>query len=364
MDNFGDIGVCWRLARQLAVEHGIAVRLWVDDLAAARRLAPEIDPTRDVQHLDGVEIRRWTAPLPEIEPGAVVIGAFACALPDAFVEAMARRAPRPVWINLEYLSAEDWVSGCHGLPSPHPRLPLRQHFFFPGFDGASGGLLREADYAARRAGFEAERFWSTLDLAPPTSDELRVSLFAYESPALGELLEGWQRGPAPVTCLVPEGRVLPGVAAHFGLRDLRPGDRLQRGVLTIQVLPFVAQQHYDALLWACDLNFVRGEDSFVRAQWAERPFVWQIYVQQDDAHLEKLDAFLARFCVGLDGGTAQALGSFWRAWNRGRGVAAAWPAFRDALPALAHHAQSWSATIRGAGDLAGNLVQFCKDEIE
>ena len=38
VDNYGDIGVCWRLARQLAAEHGFAVRLWVDDLASFARL--------------------------------------------------------------------------------------------------------------------------------------------------------------------------------------------------------------------------------------------------------------------------------------------------------------------------------------
>ncbi|MBY0444112.1 MAG: elongation factor P maturation arginine rhamnosyltransferase EarP, partial [Burkholderiales bacterium] len=30
IDNYGDIGVCWRLARQLSFEHGFAVRLMVD----------------------------------------------------------------------------------------------------------------------------------------------------------------------------------------------------------------------------------------------------------------------------------------------------------------------------------------------
>ncbi len=40
IDNFGDIGVCWRLARQLASEHGWQVRLFVDDLKAFHALCP------------------------------------------------------------------------------------------------------------------------------------------------------------------------------------------------------------------------------------------------------------------------------------------------------------------------------------
>ena len=45
VDNYGDIGVCWRLSRQLAAEHGIAVRLWVDDLKPFARLCPAVDVT-------------------------------------------------------------------------------------------------------------------------------------------------------------------------------------------------------------------------------------------------------------------------------------------------------------------------------
>ncbi len=364
MDNFGDIGVCWRLARQLAGEYGIAVRLWVDDLASARRLIPTLDTALPEQRIDGVDIVRWTVPLPEVEPGAVVIAAFACPLPDTFVEAMARRTPQPVWINLEYLSAEDWVSGCHGLPSPHPRLPLKQRFFFPGLDSGTGGLLREGSYARRQAAFSPAAFRSALGLPPPEPGELCVSLFGYENAGLAELLAAWQRGPAPVTCLVPEGRIVPDVATALGLAGLSSGDRVVRGALRLAVLPFVEQARYDELLWACDLNFVRGEDSFVRAQWAGRPFVWQIYPQQDEAHVVKLDAFLARYVQGLDAPAARALARFWHAWNRQHGVAAAWPAFRAALPALAGHGPEWSATLQAAGDLAGNLVQFCKVEIE
>jgi len=360
VDNFGDIGVCWRLARQLAQEYGVAPRLWVDDLDMANRLIPALDPALEMQCVEGVEIRPWRPGMPPVAPGEVVIAAFACALPDAFLEAMAWRTPQPVWINLEYLSAEDWVAGCHGLPSPHPRLPISQYFFFPGLDRNTGGLLRESDYTRRRRAFSADAFRAALSLPARRSGELRVSLFGYENPGLPELLECWQRGPLPVTCLVPEGRMLSGIAAAMGIGGLHAGDCLQRDALTLRVLPFVEQSRYDELLWACDLNFVRGEDSFVRAQWAEHPFVWHIYAQQAEAHLDKLDAFLLRYGQGLDAGSAAANADFWRAWNRGSGVAAAWPSFRDALPALAVHAPAWAAGLQASGDLAGNLVRFCK----
>ena len=170
----------------------------------------------------------------------------------------------------------------------------------------------------------------------------------------------------PITCLVPEGRILPELAAEFGVSGLRVGDQLLRKQLVVRILPFVEQRKYDELLWACDLNFVRGEDSFVRAQWAEVPFVWQIYVQDEDVHLEKLQAFLARYREGLDPAIAKALTDFWLAWNKGEGAAAAvWPAFSAALPALRAHAVAWGEQLLvQGGDLAARLVQFCKLKLE
>ncbi|HAF55386.1 MAG TPA: elongation factor P maturation arginine rhamnosyltransferase EarP, partial [Thauera sp.] len=158
VDNFGDIGVCWRLARDLARRDAAGVRLWVDDWAVLTRICPAaagMDPASGGT-LDGVSLRHWTPAFAASVPGEIVIEAFACELPAAQLEAMAAMAVAPVWINLEYLSAEDWVAGCHGLASPHPRLPLTKHFFFPGFDENTGGLLREADLLARRDRFLAQ----------------------------------------------------------------------------------------------------------------------------------------------------------------------------------------------------------------
>src|SRR5258708_24255280 len=142
VDNYGDVGVSWRLARQLAREHGKRVRLWLDDLTVLAKLRPEIDPTRDLQELDRVHVVRLRASFQPAEVADVVVETFGCDPPDAYVQAMAARSPRPRWINLEYLSAEEWVEGSHALPSPNPRLPLVKHFFFPGFTPRTGGLLR------------------------------------------------------------------------------------------------------------------------------------------------------------------------------------------------------------------------------
>lgn len=334
VDNLGDAGVCWRLARQLAAEKGWRMRLWIDDPSPLDLLAPDRDAAP-------VEVRRWQGDFPMVEPSEIVIEAFACELPEAFVAAMAARPRPPVWINLEYLSAEDWVAGCHGLASPHPRLPLTKYFFFPGFAPGTGGLIHERDAGFDRSGFGAA---------------LTLSLFCYDNPSLPALLDAWAGGAEPVVCRVADGLPRRQVAAWLN-EPFEPGMDARRGALALTALPFLPQTDYDGLLAGCDLNFVRGEDSFVRAQWAERPFVWQPYPQAEDIHRLKLEAFLARYGEGLQEGAA--VQGFWRAWNGMGDVAAAWPAFRAALPALLAHAKPWAGKIAAIGDLATNLETFC-----
>lgn len=340
VDNYGDAGVCWRLAHQLAVEYGWQVRLFIDNPAPLDRLAPD--------HAQSpVAVAPWPHAVSSHLPADamhdnpdVVIEAFACTLPEFYIEAMAQREGKPVWLNLEYLSAESWVGEMHGLPSPHPRLPLVKYFFFPGFDERTGGLLREADYATRRLAFDAAAFRAEFGLPEKSPDALVISLFGYPTAPVAELTQALAKADRPIHVLLPGSDAAP----------------FTQGALSTHPLPFLPQTRYDELLWFCDLNFVRGEDSFVRAQWAEKPFVWQIYPQADDAHREKLDAFLGRYTQKVGAGTT-ALTAFWHAWN-GIGTLD-WSAYAAALPALANSASRWSASLAKHRDLASNLVQFC-----
>jgi len=366
VDNYGDIGVCWRLARQLAAEHGFRVRLWVDDLASFRPLCPEIDPAKERQIARGVEVRHWPKDFPPAEPADVVVEAFACHLPASYVADMAAREAKPRWINLEYLSAETWVEDCHSLASPHPTLPLVKHFFFPGFTPATGGLLREAGLDERRRAFLAdpgalEAFWRSLGLGP-RAGELRVSLFCYGDEDVAGLFEAWAGGEQAVRCLVPEGRSAQPAAAFFGAAGAAPGSVFARGKLEVRILPFVEQEEYDKLLWACDCNFVRGEDSFVRALWAAKPLVWRIYPQEEEAHRVKLDAFLEKYCAGLEAEAAAGVRALWEAWDRGAGAGPAWGGFWRYRADLDVHAPSWAEGLRARGDLAAKLVNFLKNK--
>jgi uncharacterized repeat protein (TIGR03837 family) len=362
VDNYGDIGVCWRLARQLANEQGLQVRLWVDDLRSFGKLCAELDVELEMQICRGVEIHHWGSVFAAIEPADLVIGAFACEIPKFYVEAMALRQPKSVWLNLEYLSAEEWVEGCHMLPSPHPTLPLSKYFFFPGFTEKTGGLLLERDLLVRRDAFQSDasaqgEYWHSLGVPLRMAGELRVSLFGYENEAMKVLLSEWEQGLNLVTCLLPEGRALPQLAAHFGETTGKAGEVWQRGNLRVHVLPFVEQEQFDLLLWACDINFVRGEDSCVRAQWAARPFIWHIYPQHDGVHLEKLEALRRLYTAGLPDEAAKAVQNMWLSWNGGQGVAKAWRDFIAQREGLARHGMGWAQRL-SQNSLALNLLDF------
>jgi uncharacterized repeat protein (TIGR03837 family) len=119
------------------------------------------------------------------------------------------------------------------------------------------------------------------------------------------------------------------------------------------------------LLWSCDVNFVRGEDSFVRAQLAARPLIWQAYPQDAGAHLDKVAAFYSRYLAKLSKPVAQACVRLFEGWNRQIGdCGAAWPDYRQCIQASTDHAQVWAGQLAENGDLAVNLAKFCEDRIE
>ena len=376
VDNYGDVGVSWRLARQVAREHGKRVRLLLDDMRVLSKLRPEIDPRFDSQKLEGVEVSRIGSE-GAAQVADVVVETFGCDPPDDYVQAMASLERKPRWVNLEYLSAEDWVEGSHALPSPNPRLPLTKHYFFPGFTPKTGGLLRENSLLRRRDEFQADAgaqaaFWKSLAGKSPPDGALKISLFTYADAPLEGLAQSCLKYPGPVWLVAPEG------TAGARLRErlspvhdtIRRNDQSggRRREIEVFVIPFLPQDRYDQLLWACDVNFVRGEDSFVRAQWAARPFVWHIYPQDEGAHWVKLGAFLARYTAGLERAQAAAVTLLWEAWNRrdesltaeksNPSLPEAWAQFVARRETLEKHAREWSDRLGTRRDLAAELVDF------
>lgn len=282
IDNHGDLGVCWRLTHQLR-EAGHRVRLWVDDASALSWMAPNANEET------GIELHPWTrasetSTLADLPPSDVWIEAFGCNIPNAFVtHGVATRTRPPLWINLEYLSAENWVTRMHGLPSPVMSGPAKgwtKHFFYPGFTPDTGGLLREAHLLQHQQAFDRQA-WRTTHAPNLATSACLISLFCYEPVALPTLLK--QLATTPNHLLVTPGRPLAAVQQALQGMQVPP---------LWSPLSYTDQATFDEMLWACDLNFVRGEDSLVRALWAGQPFVWHIYPQDDLAHHAKLEAFL------------------------------------------------------------------------
>ena len=274
--------MCWRLTRQLLAQ-GQSVRLWVDDASALVWMAPDAHAQPNLQVLPWAAASQSEV-LKSLKPADVWIEAFGCTLPEAFVaHGVATHPQQPAWINLEYLSAEDWVPRMHNMPSPVMSGPAKgwtKRFFYPGFTADTGGLLRETDLQERQQRFDraAWRQKHAPHLAP--GGQL-ISLFCYEPAALPLLLA--QLAGTPHHLLVTPGRPLAAVQQALAGMPVHPN---------WSALPYTTQNGFDEMLWACDLNFVRGEDSLVRALWAGQPFIWHIYPQDDNAHHDKLEAFL------------------------------------------------------------------------
>ena len=328
---------------------GQTVRLWLDDAAALRWMAPAGGPA-------GVEVLAWSASGKDVTVGNVVVETFGCQLPAAFVARMAARTTPPRWINLEYLSAESYVERSHGLSSPQfsgPGAGLSKQFFYPGFTAKTGGLLRESGLFEAQAQFNATGWLAGLGLQRRTGERL-VSVFAYpqQSQAIRlDLLKQLAREP---TLLL----VCPGKVQDEMINAERLGLSLPSG-LRWHALPYLSQRDFDHLLWAADLNFVRGEDSFVRAQWAGKPFVWQIYPQADGAHGPKLEAFMDLWLAQAEPSLARQTRALWRAWNGLPNADAEAHHSGESLPdSAAAHALQWRTVLAAQPDLSTQLMRW------
>ena len=364
VDNFGDIGVCWRLAKQLSSEHKLSIRLYIDDLHVAKQLIPSIDTSLSQQTIQGINIVAWHADtlFPHAPP--VVIESFACELPQAYLATMQAST---VWINLEYLSAESWVDDFHANSSK--RGALTRHFFFPGFTPSTGGLLREREITQRHMQAQPQPqttaqqdVWQSLGLAPGA--QLNVSLFCYPHAPIPSLLAAMVQSTQPVHCYVPAGSVLPSVADFFGRPALRVGDTLTQHNLSLHVIPFLSQDGYDQLLRSCDINFVRGEDSWIRAIWAGKPFIWQPYLQTEQTHIKKLHAFLDLFYAESNSTTKAAAYNLHNAWQSEQVPQTVWNDYLNQLAMLkSYHSQQTNALAQQT-DLATKLVIFSEKIIK
>jgi uncharacterized repeat protein (TIGR03837 family) len=373
VDNFGDIGVCWRLACNLAAR-GQTVRLWVDDVSPLAWMAPG-----GFANVEVINCKNGIPKDTNSALGDVLLDTFDCefainlianneinttatAENYTFLESLSTK--RPVWLNLEYLTAESFAERAHTLPYVHHSGAAQgwtQRYFYPGFNDKTGGLLRETDLFELQKAFDRAAWLNRL-LVPNqlnfSETTTYVSLFCYEPVALVALLDQLAASKTPTCLLVTAGRATAAVKTLLEHKKrLQPAYLLPK-VLSIVYLPQLTQTEYDHLLWSCDLNFVRGEDSLVRAIWAAKPFIWQIYPQHDGAHHAKLDAFLQMMDAPASLKTAHI------AWNASAAELKSDPSLPD-FPLLdlqiwAQSAQNLSNKLCLQADLASSLIAFAE----
>jgi uncharacterized repeat protein (TIGR03837 family) len=336
----------------------IRIRLFCDDLKVLDKIAHG-DAVKTGAAL-GVEVLPWTS-LDDLGAcdlvGDVVIEAFACKIPEAYLDAMRLKvsegSSKPLWINLEYLTAEPWADEMHLMPSPQNN-DLNKYFYFPGFTEKTGGVtLGDWDeVTAQAVPASLVPFWNERlnegHLDESHSGMRRISIFNYSHAPL----EKWLRSLAGAA--KGNGELIDiYICANQNISDEFIQSLKDSSLRFIQ-LPFIPQEDYDWLLSCCDFNLVRGEDSFVRAQWAGKPFIWDIYPQSDRAHEVKLDAFLDLYFEGASsslikqGKTAMK----WAEPNGWWGLMEEWTV----------HSAKWSDKLRALGQLEVKILDFVKSQ--
>jgi uncharacterized repeat protein (TIGR03837 family) len=370
VDNYGDIGVCWRLSQQLAHEHDLTIRLLIDDMASAKKIITSLDISKQSQLINGVQVCVWPSlkNTATADAADVVLETFSCALPDIYLQQMVQQDS--IWINLEYLSAEKWVSDFHAKPSPQATLAITKHYFFPGFKDDTGGLIRERALITERNIFTSSKekqfqFWQKIGIYGAdnfTADTVKISLFCYAQANIIGLIESLVATNQCTKLFIPFNSAI--AISLENLVDIKQHNlnEIHQGNLTIHLLPFLSQADYDCLLWACDLNFVRGEDSWIRAIWAEKPFIWQPYIQSDETHILKLRAFLDLYLSAATSEISALINESQLAWSSAdRTTQMPIKHLIEQLPAVQNYAKKVTKTLMLQPDLTTKLMIFSEN---
>jgi uncharacterized repeat protein (TIGR03837 family) len=305
VDNFGDAGVVYRFANECkrARPH-CRVRVFIDDVTTLHCMVPGIDPSKTAQELDSVAYYSWNAMTEGLVgegTAEVLVEAFACYLPEPVLEAACRRPT--VIINLEHLSAEPWVEGYHLKESLTGREMLKKYFYMPGFTKETGGVIIGATGNPPSDAGDRERnafFGELLGSRGVSAGDVRGALFGTVFTYLrgfDTLLTDLRATGGDIVVLVLGEKSAEGMASALTRSaTTRIGSSAYAtGAVRVIIMPFLPQQQYDRLLGMADFNFVRGEDSLVRAVLSAKPFVWNAYVQENAYQRIKVKAFLDVF---------------------------------------------------------------------
>lgn len=362
LDNFGDAGISWRLAKLLNQEWQAGVRLYIDQPELVK-LWSEQDHARLTAGDLTPEVLDFAAL--ETNPGKpadLVVAMLGSSVPTRLRQTLA--SGRPPWIRYEYLTAETWINDVHGLASLKPADGAREWFYYPGFSRTSGGLLREQDLIERLSTFAASdpantsrrNQWLDANGLSSPARHWRVCLFGYPDQATADFLAALKALEQPLTVIMSQS-----LADGLSITPARWSTDSGKQLL---IHRWLDQPGFDLLLSSCELNIVRGEDSWLRAQWAGKPMLWQPYRQADGAHLSKLHAYLERLLDGADPAIHQAVSQLMLSVNGAAEPSLALANWLDHLPAINDWHLNWRERLASQSSLTDRLAQFCMDHLQ
>lgn len=299
IDNYGDIGVVYRTAKELQkIFPKSKIRVFLNRLDEFKKINSQVLdlPSQNIDGIEYITFDYLRDNANELLTAQVIIEAFGCQIPEEYMEIAYDNSE--LLINLEYLSAEDWIEDFHLQSSPLGKGKLKKVFFMPGFTEKSGGVIADSNYLERiQRILENKDFYEKKYLSDIEDRENKIvgTLFSYEK-NFTPLLEDLKKLDKDVVILAMGEKTqdsLRKILKNFSIEDFR--NSLKYGKIEIRFLNFLNQEEYEELINIVDFNFVRGEDSFIRAVLTGKPYMWHIYCQEEYAHMDKIEGFLDKY---------------------------------------------------------------------
>ncbi|WP_297488027.1 elongation factor P maturation arginine rhamnosyltransferase EarP, partial [uncultured Cetobacterium sp.] len=152
IDNYGDIGVVYRLAKEMKklYKDNIEIRVILNRLDEFKKLNKRVEDIQ-CQEIDGIIYiteEFLTKNICTFSPANVIIEAFGCNVFQGYLEKAKEESS--LLLNLEYLSGEKWIEDIHGMESLMGAKKLKKFFFMPGFSEKSGGVMADSLFLERK----------------------------------------------------------------------------------------------------------------------------------------------------------------------------------------------------------------------
>ena len=279
IDNYGDVGVAYRLARELKRIYPNKELRFIINQTEELNLIKKNDDIDDIIVIDYKDVHKIG------QPADLVIETFACNIPEIYMNKALKTSK--LMINLEYFSSEDWVDDFH-LQESFLGGNLKKYFFIPGLSEKSGGIILDKEFLDRKNKVQENREYYLKQFNIDEKYDLIISVFSYEK-NFDNFLKTLQKLDKKVLLLLLSEKTQKNFIKYFDNNDYYDKIKAVK-------LPFFTYDKYEELLALCDINLVRGEDSFVRALLLGKPFLWHIYPQDENTHIIKLESFLEKYC--------------------------------------------------------------------